>query len=105
MEVKGAIEFFSNVNWDSTLDKFTPIEITKNLHEIFEQLRQGEADSKELKIVKEELKKVWQMWEELEHALTDSEDYNEFSWSPKAREIMKGIEIKHFPEEMKSNGQ
>jgi len=41
-----------------------------------------------------------QMWEELEHALTDSEDYNVYSWSPKAREIMKDIEIKHFPKEV-----
>ena len=50
---------------------------------------------------------IWQgekyrkMWEEVEHALTDSEDYNEYSWSPKAREIMKDIEIKYFPKEVK----
>lgn len=37
----------------------------KSFKEIIALLQQGKVDNKELKIAKEELKKVWQMWEEL----------------------------------------
>ena len=87
MEVKEAIEFLEN-RYDYKPHRNSAYIISKYneaIGVVCKNIEQGE--------------KYRQMWGELEHALTDSEDYNEFSWSPKAREIMKDIEEKHFPKE------
>ena len=66
MEVKEAIEFCkSELYYD--LKNFLPdyqLEYNNKMRESISLLQQGEKDSKELVIIKEELKKVWQMWEE-----------------------------------------
>ena len=68
MEVKKmntgeAIEFCkSELYFD--LKNFLPdyqLEYNNKMREVISLLQQGEADSKELKVIKEELKKVWQM--------------------------------------------
>lgn len=69
-KVEEAIEKLSNpVHFDKDFG-FANDEVLIELDmleagDIISLLQQGEADSKELKIVKEELKKVWQMWEKL----------------------------------------
>jgi len=74
MEVKEAIKLIDKIddwliNWqddaDSSSLSIDTLYIIDNIPKIKLMLEQGEEDSKELKIVKEELKKVWQMWEEL----------------------------------------
>ena len=68
----------------------------KNIDLVIQSFKQGEADSKELKIVKEELKKYKAMWEELKEGKYllvkfDDEGYHKENHFP------SDIEQKYFP--------
>jgi len=92
MEYKEAIEFIGDVlivadmkeyDFDDSpglVDRLQNLDIEDNFKEVIDLLQQGEKDA-------EELKKVWQMWRELENMYGSS-----LTW---------GIEQKYFPKEAK----
>ena len=72
-----------------------------NIDDIISLLKQDEANSKELKIVKEELKKVWQMWGECKKDIARASVLN---WKVSAERFlleMRKLEQKYFPKEAK----
>ena len=93
MDTREAIEYLDKKN---ILDKVLKMKI-KNVKKLAKLLQRGEADGKELKIVKEELKKVWQMWNELEN-----KDLTVESDSPYVNDQMYYIKQKYFPKEIKN---
>ena len=73
----------------------------KDIDEVISLLQQGERDSEELKTVKEELKKVWQMWEAFK--TINREYFSNFEIRANYIIRMKELEQKYFPKE-ENNG-
>lgn len=105
MKTEEAIEFVNmvvdgieKVAIGSTARTMKPIK--RDAEKVITLLKQGEADSKELKIVKEELKKVWQMWGKF---------YKEWGEYPielhNIAEFMDITKQKYFPKEVKGDGR
>ena len=99
MEVKEAIEFikkekFPINTWDEMSPKFYPMrDHNKKLDDIISLLQQGEKD-------KEELKKVWQMWEELFETSHDGgHEFEDKDVRYHVASLMKNIKQKYFPKE------
>ena len=101
MNMEKAIEF---IHWaedsfyvgDTTRDE--NIAFCSQGNEVISLLRQGEVNSKELKIVKEELKKVWQMWEEFKFKRGDTYAILEQPDKGTIRDDMNNFEQKYFKE-------
>ena len=102
MKVKEAIEFvkdevlFADDNYNE--------DVIKKRDEVISLLQQGEADSKKLKIVKEELKEVWQMWGEMKkymgvNAWVPKCDFSKLKNISKISNVMNYYEQKYFPKE------
>ena len=96
MNTEEAIEFLDK---KGILDKVLKMKI-KNVKKLAKMLQQGEADSKELKITKEELKKVWQMWEdfkgEYNHCYIKDVENVVVSWK-EVKDVINNYEQKDFP--------
>jgi len=104
MEVKEAIEELQNVYGMP----YTTVSLVENetIHKIISLLQQGEADSKELKITKEELKKVWQMWEELYKGYGMCfirKNDNEGFMSNILYKLLEDLQQKYFPKNKETN--
>ena len=87
-EGKRTEQFFSCDEWNLKLDNIIAL------------LQQGEADSKELKITKEELKRVWQMWEEFKLNRGDRSAFVLCKPSKGTiRDDMESLQQKYFPKD------
>ena len=100
MDVKEAVKWVFDVwhEWENVYgcDAEANLKEGKKMDEVIALLKQGGADGKELKIVKKELKKVWQMWGELEKEkclLIDFDDEGYF----KGQRKLDDIKQKYFP--------
>jgi len=107
MEVKEAIKF-DYINFLKSFKELVTREfcnppgirdVNKRIDEIIALLQRGKID-------KEELKKVWQMWDRLEHGVVyDDEGNYTYSWSDKLighmHRIKRDVEQKYFPKEAK----
>ena len=91
MEVKGVIKFLRNHFRIGIYEK-------KSL-EIIALLKRGKANSEELKIVKEELEKVWQMWgENMDVSFRDSKESNMIHPTRILLDLER-LKQKYFPKE------
>jgi hypothetical protein len=99
MDTRGSIEFLEKKNIPG--NEFFKMKI-KNIKKLAKMLQQGEADNKELKIVKEELKKYRQMWEELREGKYKLIEFDNEGYEKGIKDFID-FEQKYFPEKMNQN--
>ena len=83
IELKETIEYFKNYLKASSLVGGGESTQDKMFRRAIFLFQQGEIDSKELNATKEELKKVWQMWNELYEIASE---FNFFPFMDKIRQ-------------------